>query len=850
MTRKPHTAPPEQSHPADFTAPSVSYWLLEGAVQGHGLRPAAVALALHIKLTGWICNITQGVLLAIHGPRHLHNELLDRLITQFSGTATALPAPDSSPATPAHPTEPALAPFHIRHSSDLSPAEQSWINTACRLLSTTCHPGPAVPQDLAICSLCLSEIQQPNHPRENYPLNSCLHCGPRYSVIQNMPWDRGNTALQNWPLCPNCSNEYHSLNNHRSYAQIINCPRCGPQLQDLSESHSQQSPLCPGEQLIQRAAACLHENKILAIQGIGGWQLLCNAASSSAVQRLRDAKQRPHKPLAVMIPSLDCISKSLSPPELEALRSPQNPILICTTTLHSEIAPNVRGPLRSIGIFLPSTALHHLILKYFRHPVVVSSANVEDDPILYSQSEVKHHLKYSADFLLGHQRPILRPVDDSVVRIIAGQPAIIRLARGYAPLPLALHPPQTPTQNHTIVALGGHQKATFAIAGNGRAVLGPHIGDLSSEAVRKRFIQQLDHTLELYKLQPTLLVHDQHPDYFTTAWARSRKLPTIAVQHHHAHAAAALIGTDPNTSALTAVFDGSGYSPDGVVRGGEFLIASHASAQHAASLLPFNLPAPDIAAREPWRSATALIHHSLPNYSAAEIAQCFAQRPFSHHNGPPPDVSDIQPFLNAIDAGAGTPCTSMGRLFDALACIILGTHSNTFEAAAATLLEETAADFAGAGQQLSPHSSTPELQSSHPQLFKPLIPLLHPSHTWPDNHAGHTPNAATAADWRPLIRYIIHAAEQGRASAELARVAHWAIARLVLDVSRQYPHLPVALSGGCFQNRLLTEFTLSLLQKHQRQSLPPNQIPVNDGGLAAGQLAIACHSANIASPVN
>lgn len=850
MTRRLHSATHTYLQPAISSASPITCWLLEGAVQGRGLRPTAVDLAHQLTLNGWICNTAHGVILAIHGPHHLHNELLDRLTQQFSGTTTPLPVPDSSLSTDNQRIEPALRPFHIRQSSDLSPSELSWLNSACLLLPTACHPGPAVPPDLAICSHCLSEIEQPNHPRLNYPLNSCLHCGPRYSVIRNMPWDRANTALENWPLCPDCSHEYHSLSNHRSHAQIINCPRCGPQLLALTASNDKHPPTAPNEQLIQHAAECLRQNRILAIQGIGGWQLICNAASSPAVQRLREIKQRPHKPLAVMIPSPDCLNKPLSTAELQALNSPQNPILICSARLNSPIAPNVRDPLRSIGIFLPSTALHHLIFRHFNHPVVVSSANVEDDPILYSHADAKQHLQHAADFLLGHQRTILRPVDDSVVRIIAGQSTIIRLARGFAPLPLPLSTSRKPAQNHTIVALGGHQKAAFAIAGNGRAVLGPHIGDLSSEAARLRFLQQLHETLELYQLQhPTLLVHDQHPDYFTTAWARSLQLPTIAVQHHHAHAAAALVGADTNTTALAAVFDGSGYSPDGVIRGSEFLIASHSSVQPAACLLPFKLPAPDIAAREPWRSAVALIHHALPACSAVEIARCFNQRPCSHHNGTSPDAADIQPLLNALDAGAGTPCTSMGRLFDALACIILGTHTNPFEAAAAILLEEAAADFASTDPQFARFPPTPKPFASPAQTPMPLIPLILPIHATSSHHTTYE-STATAADWRPLIRYIVCAAEQGRAAADLARIVHQAIARLVLDVSSQYPHLPVALSGGCFQNRLLTEFTLDLLHSHQRQSLPPNQIPVNDGGLAAGQLAIACHNADFASPVN
>lgn len=809
------------------------YWLLQGAVQGCGLRPSATAFARNLQLQGWICNTAYGVLLALHGPPARQAQLLDKITSEFSGTATPLQlnTTHNFPSTPRQTPTLGNQPFFIRHSSELSTSEHTALASAIRQLPETTQNGPAVPTDLAICSHCLLEIQQPHHPRADYPLNSCARCGPRYSVLRKMPWDREHTALQPWPLCEDCTREYNSLGTQRSHAQIINCPRCGPQLQSLSSSN--ENPLT-NQQLIQHAADCLRQNRVLALQGIGGWQLLCNAASSAAVQRLRDIKQRPHKPLPVMIPSLDCLCEPLSTTETEILQSPQNPILICNAKLHSQIAPNVRGLLHSIGLFLPSTALHHLILKHFNQPVVVSSANFEDDPILFTHSDVIQQLQHRADFLLGHERPILRPVDDSVVRVIGGHTSVLRLARGFAPLPLPL------ASAKTIVALGGHQKAAFAIAGQGRAILGPHIGDLSSEATRLRFLQQLQDTLELYQLQPDLLVHDLHPDYFTTAWARSTNVPTLAVQHHHAHAAAALLDHHAHGPALAAVFDGSGYSPDGVVRGGEFLLANRLNCQHVACLMTFNLPAPDAAAREPWRSAVALIHHSMPHYSAIEIAQCFAQRPLAQHFGPPPNAADIQPLLNALAAGAGTPCSSMGRLFDALACIILGTHSSPFEANAAILLEEAAT------------LDSPSTNPQHPPLLHqlPLIPLIplqpsSPPHTTASSHHSNAmskangPNTTLTADWRPLLRFTLQAAEQGRAPAELSRIVHSAIARLVLDVSSQFPTLPVILTGGCFQNRLLTEYSLTLLQQHHRKSFPPRQIPVNDAGLAAGQLAIA-----------
>lgn len=809
---------------------SGGWWLLQGSVQGCGLRPAAAHYARTHGVAGWICNTEAGVLLKLRATESVQQELIDWLTDRFCGVAVPL----ASPMVPVTLEEEfadyssecgSLVSFEIRDCTEFSQSERRWLATVCRQLSAASRSGPAVPRDLAICSDCLQETRNPTHPRSGYVLNSCVQCGPRYSVLEAMPWDRSRTALANWALCSRCTAEYGAIEHRRGHAQLISCRGCGPRLwlqqrQSIStpESgsisfHWHAAEFAADEtQLIRRASECLAAGGLIALQGIGGWQLVCDAGNSEAVSRLRTTKRRPHKPLAVMIPSIDFLESSPGFAEANQLESPENPILICNNHLRTPMAPEVSGQLNSVGIFLPTTALHDQLLQQLQRPLVVSSANVEDDPILSEADAVQAQFADEVDLLLGHQRPILRSIDDSVVRIIAGRTSVLRLGRGFAPLPL----PLTVASEGAIVALGGHQKSSFAFAGNGRAVLGPHCGELNSEAARQRFLEQLTATLQLYQLTPAVFVHDMHPDYFTTTWARSQHLPTIAVQHHHAHAAAALLEARSNGPALAVAFDGTGYSPDGVIRGGEFLIASRTRCQPAASLLTFQLPAAELAARAPWRSAVAVLQMAMPEWDANTIARWIASRPYAREAGLPPAAAVIDQLQHLSTAYTGTSCSSMGRLFDALACLILGTHMAGFEGAAAMQLEEQATAAA-------PVSECVQMPSA--VSLQALLPIKETS--------------PLTVDWRPLVRAVLDAADQGSGVRFLSQLVHYAIAEGILTVSRRFPGLPVALTGGCFQNRLLTERTAAVLRCAGRECLLPGLIPVNDGGLAAGQLAVA-----------
>lgn len=809
-------------------ANTVGWWLLQGSVQGCGLRPAVAHYARRHRIDGWICNTDNGVVLNLRATPAAQRQLIEWLIHRFRGHAVQLPAPDSSSRcsrgqTSAEPQ----SPFRIFEDSTLTPAVRQWLADACKYLPMGTRTGPDIPRDLAICQECLLEVRNPSHTRGGYVLNSCVRCGPRYSVLASMPWDRSRTALAAWSFCGRCNDEYQLLEERRGHAQIISCPNCGPRLWlrqkrtnllttiEATGFTMEQAEIADDEKLLLlRAAECIAAGGLIALQGIGGWQLVCDAANCSAIRRLRQLKQRPHKPLAVMIPSLESLDAPPEAAETALLQSLENPILLCRSQLRVPLSPEISGPLNSIGIFLPTTALHDGLLQQLQRPLVVSSANFEDAPILTDFATVLDELGDGVDMLLGHQRPILRPIDDSVVRIMAGRTAVLRLGRGYAPLPLAL--PLTLDSPRVIVALGGHQKSSFAFAGNGRAMLGPHCGDLHHEEARERFLQQLNATLELYQLRPTVFVHDMHPDYFTSIWARGQNVPTMTVQHHHAHAAAALLEARIDGPALAAAFDGTGYSPDGVIRGGEFLIASRSSCQPVASLLNFQLPAAELATRSPWRSAVAVLQLAMPEWDASRVANWIAGRPAAYLIGHPPTAAQIEQVQQAVAAKAGSPCSSMGRIFDALACLILGVHTVGYEAAAAMLLEEHATKAEGPGE--NGRQPTQE-------FLQTLLPILETN--------------PLTVDWRPLVRTVLAAAEQGRTVQSLARLVHLAIAAGVLSVARRFPTLPVVLTGGCFQNRLLTECTAATLQSASHTCILPGLIPVNDGGLAAGQLAVA-----------
>ena len=414
-----------------------------------------------------------------------------------------------------------------------------------------------VPPDLVVCRRCMAELQSADDRRHEYAFTSCTDCGPRYSIIEQMPYERAQTSMGSFRLCDRCRAEYKAPSDRRFHAQTNACPDCGPQIW-LRDSRG---CLCARkEQAIRAAATAIRDGRIVAVRGLGGYQLVVDATLQEAVERLRQRKQRRGKPLAVMVPSLAEAMQlaQLDDAERQLLSEPAGPIVVVAARSGSELAPAVTSGLHTVGLMLPTTPLHWLLLDAVERPIVCTSANVEGDPLAYDKDSADGELGGVADCWLEHDRPIQRPIDDSVVRLMAGRSTAIRLARGYAPLPLDVRTEQP------LIALGGHQKTSVALSNGAQAVLGPHIGDLDTVAARERFVGQIKQLSELYGIDGPRLVCDQHPDYFTTQWAAEHAHDVVQVQHHHAHIVAGMLEHGwLDRQVLGVAFDGTGYGTDG-----------------------------------------------------------------------------------------------------------------------------------------------------------------------------------------------------------------------------------------------------------------------------------------------
>lgn len=787
--------------------------LLTGLVQGRGLRSRIAALALSSQLSGSVRNTRHGVFVHVMGNSNSLQKFchqLDELLQTSGGCQRhadiSWPPMDSTV-------------FQIIQASDPDQEDANAYSESHadeggfqRQLSAP------VPVDLGICGRCLEEISDSEHRRFAWGLNGCSDCGPRYSILHAMPWERSATVMNQWPLCADCSAEFHSLNDRRGHSQAIGCPNCGPQI------------LRPGtDNSWNLLAELLRAGELLLLKGIGGYQLLCDATSEQAVQKLRHLKQRHGKPLAVMIPSEEWVGDHLPAAEKKSLTSHENPIVLLAGSPVTGLAPAVTAGMKSQGVFLPSSGMHFQLLQEIQRPLVVTSANTESEPIIYEDHEIRTLTQEIECSLLLHERPIVRPVDDSVVRVISNQSVTIRPGRGLTPMNLPL--PASPC----ILAVGGQQKVTVSLSNGAQSVMGPHLGDLETLAGRARFIEQVQGLLNLYGTTPELIVHDLHPDYFTAQWAQQQNCRTMAVQHHHAHVVAGMLEHQLHETVLGIAFDGSGFGPDGTIWGGEILLADRRQYHRAGSLRPFRLAGGEAAIREPWRVAVALIAETFPEMDANSVSRLVSGstgiRPELNRSRSPQEVHQIQLLLKS---GYAVTTTSMGRLFDGLACLILGITEASFEGAPAMMLEEASCEFHG--------SDTHALCNLQTTIGSGRNDL------WLSKRASESGTTGPIeADWRPLVRKVVRLLLQGANTSDLAWLVHRSAANLILEIAERIPEQPVVLSGGCFQNRQLTEMVLTNLTESGRQVVMPCRIPPNDGGLSAGQLAIAVARLEVAA---
>ncbi len=753
-------------------ASGACYWLLGGQVQGVGFRPFVYRLALAHRLSGWTRNLGGEVEILAQGRAES--------LRAFGHALLENAPPLARPVIHQHqscPPQAELAGFEILASD----AGQ--------------QPRIHLPPDYFICDDCLAELRDPSDRRFGYPFINCTQCGPRYTVITALPYDRINTTLKDFPLCADCAAEYQNPADRRFHAEPLACPRCGPTLSFQSAENAE--PIRATAAALESCLRALRAGRIVAIKGVGGYHLACDAANQSAVERLRRHKPRPDKPLALMFPwegadGLAGLRQFLDPTSREAdlLRSPARPIVLIRRRESPTLAPGIAPGLREIGAMLPYSPLHHLLLEAFAAPLVMTSANPGGEPVLIENREVAQRLGRVAEAFLHHDRPIARPADDSVFRQIAGRMRPLRLGRGRAPLEWEL-PRPLPAP---VLALGTHHKNTLALAWEQRVVLSPHIGDLDSPRALEVFHRVARDLQALYQIKAERLITDAHPGYAGTRQARRMGLPVARVFHHQAHASA-LAGEFPDIRRwLVFAWDGVGYGEDGGLWGGEALLGAPGAWRRVASLRPFALPGGEKAGREPWRAAAGACWSAGLDWS------------------PPLTPPEMELLRAAWQRGLNCPDTSAaGRLFDAAASLTGLCHRASFEGQGPMLLEAAA-------------EAWPSEQTSEAR------PVL-------DRDA----QGFWRGDWRSLLPPLM---DQRRPVARRAAEFHADLARLLeeqaLAIHEETPVEAVGLSGGVFQNRLLSERVMSRLTQVGFPVYLGKKIPCNDAGISFGQVIEVC----------
>ena len=750
--------------------------IIRGAVQGVGFRPFVHHLAAEIRLAGWVRNSPQGVSIEVEGPRASVENFLVRLESE----------------KPPRSFIQSLEPFWLDPTGcagfQILPSETSGGKTAL------------IQPDIATCPDCLREIFDPANRRHRYPFTNCTHCGPRFSIIESLPYDRANTTMASFVMCPQCQAEYENPDDRRFHAQPNACPTCGPRLELWSSTGL---AIARHHQALLDTAAAIRRGQIAAVKGVGGFHLLADARNEDTLHRLRDRKRREEKPFALMFPNLARVKAvcEVSALEERLLRSPEAPIVLLRRRWFAapEIAASVAPGNPRLGIMLPSNPLHHLLMAELDFPVVATSGNLSEEPLCIDELEALHRLGGIADLFLMHNRPIRRHVDDSIVRVDLDRELVLRRARGYAPLPVSL--PASLRHPAGVLAVGGHLKNTVALAVDGQAFLSQHIGDLETEQTHAAFQHVIADFEKLFEIWPAMVVSDLHPDYLSTHFAAKHEADLnahhVGAQHHIAHILSAMAENELDPPALGVSWDGTGYGLDGTVWGGEFFDVTKERIERVAHLRPFRLPGGDLAARQPRRAAAGLLYELYGEevFDWKELAPMAA---FAFH--------ERRLLRSMLERHINSPLTSsMGRLFDAVASLLGLRQQTHFEGQAAMELEFAAESF-----------ETTQAYS---------LPIF-----------GHSP---AQFDWEPMIREILRDQQRGMAVAEISARFHNTLAYGIVSLARRAEQERVVLSGGCFQNRYLIERTVRLLQTAGFKPYWHQRVPPNDGGLALGQVVAA-----------
>ena len=758
---------------------------IRGAVQGVGFRPFVHRLATKLDLTGWVNNSSQGVTIEVEGEREVLEEFLLSLQAE----------------------KPPRSSIQSLESSWLEPVGFSEF-AICASENAGAKTALVLP-DIATCPDCLREIFDPANRRYHYPFTNCTNCGPRFSIIERLPYDRQNTWMKCFTMCTECQAEYDDPTNRRFHAQPNACPVCGPHLEFWNSSGE---VISRNHDALSAAANAARSGQIIALKGIGGFHLITDARNEKAVQGLRERKHREEKPLALMFPSLESVKAACEVSALEErlLVSPEAPIVLLRRIGEQkcDIANSVAPGNPYFGVMLPYSPLHHLLMAELKLPVVATSGNLSDEPICTDEQEALERLRGIADLFLVHNRPIVRHVDDSIVRVMLNRELVLRRARGFAPLPI--HLPAASADSPTVLAVGAHLKNTIALSIGDQVFVSQHIGDLETEQAHNAFRRTVSDFQLLYETKPKLIAADLHPDYLSTKFARELASPgpgpanpVVAVQHHVAHVLSCMAENLVPAPVLGLSWDGTGYGLDGTIWGGEFFLIAEDKIERIAHFAPFRLPGGEKAVKEPRRTALGLLHQIFGDdiFERNELALVAA---FSGE--------ELKHLKAMLVGGLNSPVTtSAGRLFDAVASLLNLRQRVSFEGQAAMELE-----FALHGVETE--DAYPIAISGAAEQF-PLI-----------------------LNWSPMIRAILNDVETGTRAGLISARFHNALAEAIIEVAKRIGQERVALSGGCFQNRYLTERTVGRLQAEGFRPFWHQRVPPNDGGIALGQVMGAWRS--------
>jgi len=741
-----------------------------GIVQGVGFRPFIHNLAARMQLTGNVRNDSRGVLIEIQGPQ----EKLESFVAAMEDE------------------KPPLARIETVQVSEIESKPES----AFRIEKSRSDAERFVliSPDIATCEDCLREMRDPADRRYRYAFINCTNCGPRFTIIRDVPYDRKRTTMDVFGMCSECRREYEDPSNRRFHAQPNACAACGPSLRLAGAGRE---PLACSDPLTE-AARLLREGKIIALKGLGGFHLACDAGANSVVAELRRRKNREEKPLAIMVSGIERVREIcfVSPEEERLLLGPERPIVLLRKKAHSRVAEAVAPGNLFLGVMLPYTGLHHLLLHEFGGELVMTSGNLSEEPLAFTDDEAFRRLGPIADFFLLHDREIYMRCDDSVSRVFKGRAMLLRRSRGYAPGAVRL----PGRLNKVILACGGHLKNTFAFGKNEWAIMSHHIGDLENAPALDSYTEAVEHYSRVFHLEPELVAHDLHPDYLSTAYALSRGEETVAVQHHHAHVAACMAEHGLQEPVIGVAFDGVGYGDDGKLWGGEFLECDYSGYRRIGRFAYFPLPGGEAAVREPWRMGAVFLHAAFGD-EFEELPLDFVRRL---------DRGRWRVLKQMVFRRVNCPeICSAGRWFDAVSALVTGIERQSFEGQAAIALEM---------------GSRKETVDAYPYGIQER-------------------GDGFVVDPLPMLRAIVDELLGGTERDLVGGKFHFTLADIVArgcSLVRERSGLEkVALSGGCFQNVILLERTVEKLTSDGFEVYIHHQVPPNDGGLSLGQVMVA-----------